>query len=113
MNFKENWIKIYKIWKKSKLISIKTDKSRNIYKIESSEYSKILHKKITETYKIDNNDTINHIINDTRLADKLKIKDKLGKRNSKNAYSLFKDHKWNFINKKQTRLINPTKRNQD
>ena len=92
------------------MIQIKADKSRNIYKIESSEYNKILHNKITETNKIDNDNTINHINNDTaRLANKLKIKDNLGKLNSKNAYILFKDHKQNFMNKKQARLINRKK----
>ena len=92
------------------MIWIKADKSRNIYKIEPFEYNGILYNKIIKTYKINNNDTINDINNDTgRLTNKLKIKDKLGKLNSKNAYILFKDHKWNFMNKKQARLINPTK----
>ena len=78
--------------KRSKLIWIKIDKSKNIYKIEPSEFNKILRDKITEAYKVDNinNNTINYINNDAaRLTIKLKIRDKLGKLNSKNAYILF------------------------
>ena len=56
------------------------------------------------------NNTINHINNNTAgFADKLGIKDKLRKLNNKNASILFKDHKRYFTNKKQGRLINPTK----
>ena len=66
--------------------------------------------KITGIYKIDNNNTIKHIDNDiARLANKLKIRYKLGKINSKNIYILIKDHRRNFINKNKARLINPTK----
>ena len=57
-----------------------------------------------------NVNTINHINNNTaRLAHKLKIEDELGKPNSKNADILFKDRKWNVMNKKQAGLINTTK----
>ena len=35
--------------------------------------------------------------------------DRLGKMEEKSAYILFKDHKKNFLDKKQARLINPTK----
>ena len=73
----------------------------NIYKIEPSEFNKILHNKIAETYEIDINNTINHINKDSAiLAIKLKIKDKPIELNSKNDYILFKDTKRNFMNKK-------------
>ena len=60
-------------------------------------------------YKIDNKDTVNQIHKNTiKFVNKLNIKDKFEKWNEKNAYILFKDHKWNFDNFKQARLINPT-----
>ena len=63
---------------KSDMIWIRIDKSRNIYKISPSEYNRIFHNKITETYKIDNYDTINQINKDiTRIANKLNIKKNL------------------------------------
>ena len=45
----------------------------------------------------------------TKFADKLQIVDKLWKLKEKCAYILFKDHKQNLQDRKQARLINPTK----
>ena len=51
-----------------------------------------------------------YIYNDTsKFASKLHIEDRLGKFKKKDAYVLFKDHKPNFENKLQSRLINPSK----
>ena len=44
-----------------------------------------------------------------KFVTKLQIVDRLGKIEEKCAYILFKDHKRNFQDKKQIRLINPTK----
>ena len=60
--------------------------------------------------KIDYNNTIEQINKDTcNFASRLHIEDTLGKFKKKEAYILFKDHKPNFENKLQTRLINPSK----
>ena len=94
----------------SKCIWVRADKSRNMYKIEPSKYQEILNNKITDDYKIDKDNTIDQINKDTcNYASKLHINDRLGKFQKKDAYILFKDHKPNFINKLQTRLINPSK----
>ena len=78
--------------------------------IKPSKYQEILKKKITDNYKIDYNNTIDQINNDTRrFANKLHIENRLGKFKKKDAYILFKDHKPNFENKLQSRLINPSK----
>ena len=89
---------------------MRTDKSKNIYKINSSNNQDILRNKITDTYKIDHNDTISQINDDIlNFANKLHIEDWLGKFKMKDAYILFKNHKPNFENKLQSRLINPSK----
>ena len=44
-----------------------------------------------------------------KFANKLHTEYRLGKFNMKDAYILFKDHKPNFENKLQSRLINPSK----
>ena len=81
-----------------------------MYKIKPSKYQEILNNKITENYKIDYDNTIDQINKDTcNFASKLHINDRLGKFQKKEAYILFKDHKPNFINKLQTRLINSSK----
>ena len=81
-----------------------------MYKVEPPKYHEILNKKIMDNYKIDKDNTIDQINKDTgNFASKLHINDRLGKFQKRDAYILFKDHKPNFINKLQTRLINPSK----
>ncbi len=48
-----------------RLIWVRSDKSKNIYKIEPSKYQEILKSKITNNYKIDHNNTIEQIDKDT------------------------------------------------
>ena len=91
---------------KSRKIWVRVDKSKNTYQISPYEYERI--NKITESYKIDHNNTPALIDNDAaKFVSKLQIKDRLGKK--KCAYISFKDHKQNFQDRKQGRLINPTK----
>ena len=88
---------------------MRADEFKNIYKINSSNYHKILKNKITDIYKVDHNDTISQINDDTlKFAYKLHIEDMLGKFNMKCAYILFKDHKPHFENKLQSRLNSKT-----
>ena len=71
---------------------------------------RILNDKITESYNLDHSDTITQINRDTaKFAQKVNMKDRVGKLEEKSANILFKDHKKNFPDKKQSRLINPTK----
>ena len=89
---------------------MRADKAKNMYKISLSKYQEILRNKITDNYKIDNENTIYQINNNTcKLANKLHIEDRLGKFKMKDAYILFKVHKPNFRKKLQSRLINPSK----
>ena len=75
---------------------MRANKSKNVYKINPSNYHKILKDKITDTYKIDHNDIISQINDTLKFANKLRIEDRLGKFNMKDAYILLKDHKPNF-----------------
>ena len=96
--------------RKSRKFWVRSDKSNNIYQVSPQEYEQILNDKITESYKLDHSDTITQINRDTvKFAQKVNMIDRLGKLEEKSAYILFKDHKKNFPDKKQTRLINPTK----
>ena len=110
MSFQTKLNKDIKELKNSKCIWVRADKSRNIDKINPSNYQEILGNKITDTYKIVYNDTISQINDDTlKFTNKLHIEDGLGKFQMKDAYILFKDHKPNFENELQSRLINPSK----
>ena len=64
----------------------------------------------SQNHKLDHSDTITQINRDTaKFALKVNMIDRVGKLEEKSAYILLKDHKKNFPDKKQTRLINPTK----
>ena len=96
--------------RKSRKVWVRSDKSNKTYQVSPHEYERILNDKITESYKLDHSDTITQINRDTaKFAQKVNMIDRVGKLEEKSAYILFKDHKKNFPDKKQTRLINPTK----
>ena len=46
---------------------------------------------------------------DKKIAEKLKLDDRIFKTSERESFLTLKDHKENFTNNKQTRLINPTK----
>ena len=100
---KERIRKSWKIW-------VRADKSNNIYQVSLCEYEQILNNKIMESYKIDHSFIITQINRDTaKVTWKIETVDRFGKIEEKSAQILFKDRKRNFLDRKQARLINPTK----
>ena len=96
--------------KTSTKIWMKADKTQNFYKVNPEEYHKYLVDTCCKDYRLDHSDTGSEIdCNTAKIADKLKVRDRMGKIDPKNAYVLIKDHKPNFENNRQFRLINPTK----
>ena len=61
VNFQTKSNQYIKELKNSKYILVRANKSKNMYKINPFNYHKILRNKITDTYKIDHNDTISKI----------------------------------------------------
>ena len=91
-------------------IYVKADKSSNIYKIPPQQYNELTKTAIGKQYKPDRENTVKRINNDSlKCASSLKIEDRMGFMRQAESYILLKDHKVDFINKKQTRLINPAK----
>ena len=89
-----------------------TDKSRNIYKASSENYKKYLVENITKTYKKSNKARVNSINKDTKkLAEKLKIADRMERMEESEAYITVKDHREDFPQQPSFRLINPSKLN--
>ena len=63
-----------------KRFGLELDQSKNIYKISPSNYHRIQQNKNTNTYKLDNIDTLSQINNDTaRFSSNLHINDRRGK----------------------------------
>lgn len=97
--------------KNSNKLQIKADKSKNIYQFKPADYHQIITNKMTCSYKKDKNQNIFSSLNDdmTKCACKCNFVDRIGTTYTINAHFLFKDHKSNFTNNIQSRLINSSK----
>ena len=95
---------------KNKIILF-ADKTRNLYQTSPSNYKKLLTNNVTKAYKISNEDIIaqinsesQEIINDRKYKNK-----KIPKFSTSDAFVTIKDHKKNFPNNIECRLLNPDK----
>ena len=90
---------------------IPADKSRNYYEMDKSEHDKLYTENITKTYKKLRDETVYKDINKEAktFTDNLRLSDKVECLAESNAFITLKDHKENFINNPQCRLINPAK----
>ena len=96
--------------KKSEKIFVFGDKSTNLYMIKKDDYEKTLNDNITKTYKKANHSIITKIDKDAqKIAKTINMDHKIQQFGKKSAFITFKDHKPNFKNKNQCRLINPAK----
>ena len=93
-------------------IIVKADKTRNMYAMEKEQYEKLLSENITKDYrKADENHTKNINKKCKRHAVDLNIENRMEKITERKAFISIKDHKSNFPNKIQCRLINPARNN--
>ena len=93
-----------------KNVYIKADKTTNFYKISPEDYTKLLEKNIQKEYKKENDSTNSQtIIEDKKISDSLGLSDRIDTPNQNSAFITIKDHKPNFRNNPQCRLINPSK----
>ena len=95
---------------KCEKVLIPTDKSRNIYKMETADYDKLLHDNITKIYKKSDQRNINNINRDAKkIAVDLDLEDRIEKMQESESYITVKDHKEDFSHRLSCRLINPSK----
>ena len=96
--------------KKTKELLINADKSTKIYKMSKEDYQKHLRNNITKAYKKSNRKIVNDINLDAKkIAQKLKIDDRIEKMQETEAFLTIKDHKEGFRHTLSFRLINPSK----
>ena len=82
---------------KCEKVLIPADKSRNIYKMETADYDKLLHDNITKTYKKSDQRNINNINRDAKkIAVDLDLEDRIEKMQESESYITVKDHKEDF-----------------
>ena len=86
------------------------DKTNNYYLVSPQHYSKLMKDNITSTYKRADQNTAHSInLEAKKIADTLKLSDRIDVMAAKPSYITLKDHKENFRNHPTCRLINPNK----
>ena len=100
---------VAKVKKDTKVI-VGADKSSNFYRMEPQAYQEALLKDIHADYK-KADETVEEDINTEAFlfAAELDIEDRVFRMERRQAVVTLKDHKENFLNRPETRLINPTK----
>ena len=96
----------------SDMVIVNADKTGNKYEMSASDYKKLLHENITRDYKLDRNDKLNSINQDTLdHTCNLDIEDRMECHSEQNAFLTIKDHKEGFPNSIKCRVINPASNN--
>ena len=97
------------IRKETKVI-VASDKTSNYYLVEKGEYMNVIEKDIHKVYKKASENAEGEINEKGKvIATKLDIDDRVFATQKRPAVITLKDHKENFPNSPETRLINPTK----
>ena len=92
----------------SDMVIVNVDKTGNKYEMSASDYKKLLHENITRDYKLDRNNKLASINQDTvDHARNLDIEDRMECHSESNAFLTIKDHKDGFPNSIKCRVINP------
>ena len=90
-------------------IFVSAGKSRNIYKMDSETYEKLLHENITKTYKKTDKKRVRAInVDGQKIAKDLELEDRIEKMQKSECYVTVKHHKEDFPHK-ICQLINPSK----
>ena len=93
-----------------KNLLIPADKTSNIYKLPPEKYKELLHNNITNHYKKADPNLVTEINTEAcNIAQKFKLEGRMECLAPKEAFITIKDHKPNFPNKIECRLLNPTK----
>lgn len=96
--------------KSSNEVLVPADKTTNYYKLQPNQYRDLLDRHIQKDYKKTTQQTVTDINKDAKLlAEDLNLDNKVYTLAPRPAYITIKDHKDNFQNNTQCRLINPTK----
>ena len=91
-------------------VFVSADKSRNIYKMDKDQYTKLLNEIITKAYRKANKNFVNKINKDAKkIVKSISIDDRIEKTQESQTYITVKDHKDNFPHSISCRLINPSK----
>ena len=99
-----------KVIKSSPNVFVAADKSSNYYEMSKEHHNQLLMKAVNKDYKKAPSDKVDLVNKGAKtISDKLEISDRVFKLELKQSIISIKDHKPDYLNHTQTRLINPTK----
>ena len=109
-NFQRKLARDVKNITRSQKLLVPADKTWNWYRTKPEVYSELVNNAVTKHYKKTNAETVSRInLEAKNIAEKLDLDDRIEIIAEKNVFVTLKDHKQNFQNQPQCRLINPTK----
>ena len=95
---------------RSNYIYVAADKTRNYYEVSKADHDKMFEKNITKSYKKCNRKLVQNVNkSDKAIAESLELDDRIYAFSERDAFVTIKDHKDNYQNKTQCRVINPAK----
>ena len=96
--------------KKPNTLLIPADKTTNFYTMNPSSYDKLVKENVTKTYKKSNDKLVGELnAKSAKIAERLKLDDRIEKLAKNEAFVTLKDHKPNFSDHPTCRLMNPSK----
>ena len=109
--FQTKLVEDVKCIKNSEHMFVPADKSTNLYKVSPIQYKKLLSNSITTSYqKIKDDSILDEIDKEAKkIAQYLKLEDRIECFPHREAFITLTDHKENFHSKPSCRLINPAK----
>ena len=97
-------------FKKPNCLLIPADKTTNYYEMNTTAYNKLIKENVTTTYKKSRDKIVEKLnAQSARIAEHLKLDDRIEKLAQKEAFVTLKDHKPAFHDHPTCRLINPSK----
>ena len=95
---------------RSNNIYVAADKTKNHYELSTADHDKLLEKNVTKGYKKCNRKLVQNVNkSDKAIAESLELDDRIFAFSERDAFVTIKDHKDNYQNNTQCRLINPAK----
>lgn len=109
-DFQNKLLQDLKATKSDSKLTIKADKTTNYYKMDREKYNELVNKNVTKTYKKANKSEVLSVNREAkRIAENIKLSDRIDQLAEKEVFITLKDHKPNFENNPTCRLISPTK----
>ena len=92
--------------KRPNTLLIPADKTTNVYAMNPSSYDKLVKENVTKTYKKSNDKLVGELdAKSAKIAERLKLHERIEKLARKEAFVTLKDHKANFYETERSQIF--------